>query len=76
MIALTDKRKAKCDFRGVRNYEKVAKKVIATKRSFKLEPMNSYERKAIHFALSNIEHIGTHSEGVEPNRCLVIDYIE
>ena len=56
--------------------EKVAKKVIATKRSFKLEPMNSYERKAIHFALSNIEHIGTHSEGVEPNRCLVIDYID
>ena len=56
--------------------EKVAKKVIATKRSFKLEPMNSYERKAIHFALSNVEHIGTHSEGTEPNRCLVIDYID
>lgn len=56
--------------------EKVAKKVIATKRSFKLEPMNSYERKAIHCALSNVEHIGTHSEGTEPNRCLVIDYID
>lgn len=56
--------------------EKVAKKVIATKRSFKLEPMNSYERKAIHFALSNVEHIATHSEGTEPNRCLVIDYVE
>ena len=56
--------------------EKVAKKVIATKRSFKLEPMNSYERKAIHFALSNVEHIGSHSEGTEPNRCLVIDYID
>ena len=56
--------------------EKVAKKVIATKRSFKLEPMNSYERKAIHFALSNVEHIGTHSEGTEPNRCLIIDYID
>lgn len=56
--------------------EKVAKKVIATKRSFKLEPMNSYERKAIHFALSNVEHIATHSEGVEPNRCLVIDYVD
>ncbi len=56
--------------------EKMAKKVIATKRSIKLEPMNSYERKAIHFVLSGIEHIGTHSEGVEPNRCLVIDYIE
>ena len=56
--------------------EKMAKKVIATKRSIKLEPMNSFERKAIHFALSGIEHIGTHSEGVEPNRYLVIDYVD
>ncbi|MBQ7351317.1 MAG: KH domain-containing protein [Clostridia bacterium] len=56
--------------------EKMAKKVLQTKRSIKLEPMNSFERKAIHYVLSNIEHIGTHSEGVEPNRCLVIDYID
>ena len=56
--------------------EKIAKKVLTTKRSIKLEPMNSFERKAIHYALSNVEHIGTHSEGVEPNRCLVIDYID
>jgi len=56
--------------------EKVAKKVLTTKRSIKLEPMNSFERKAIHYALSGIEHIGTHSEGTEPNRCLVIDYID
>lgn len=56
--------------------ERVAKKVLTTKRSIKLEPMNSYERKAIHFALDGIEHIGTHSEGVEPNRCLVIDYVD
>lgn len=56
--------------------EKVAKKVLTTKKSIKLEPMNSYERKSIHFALSNIEHIGTHSEGNEPNRCLVIDYLD
>lgn len=56
--------------------ERVAKKVLTSKCSIKLEPMNSFERKAIHFALSGIEHIGTHSEGVEPNRCLVIDYVE
>ena len=56
--------------------EKMAKKVLATKRSIKLEPMNSFERKAIHYMLSNIEHIGTHSEGVEPNRYLVIDYVD
>lgn len=56
--------------------EKVAKKVLTTRKSIKLEPMNSFERKSIHYALSNIEHIGTHSEGVEPNRCLVIDYLD
>lgn len=56
--------------------ERVAKRVLTTKRSIKLEPMNSFERKSIHFLLSNIEHIGTHSEGNEPNRCLVIDYVE
>ena len=56
--------------------EKMAKRVIETKRSIKLEPMNSFERKSIHYILSNIEHIGTHSEGNEPNRCLVIDYID
>ena len=56
--------------------ERIAKKVLTTKRSIKLEPMNSFERKAIHNMLTNIEHIGTHSEGVEPNRCLVIDYVE
>lgn len=56
--------------------ERVAKKVLSSKCSIKLEPMNSFERKAIHYALSGIEHIGTHSEGVEPNRCLVIDYVE
>lgn len=56
--------------------EKIAKRVLTTKRSIKLEPMNSFERKSIHFLLSNIEHIATHSEGMEPNRCLVIDYVE
>ena len=56
--------------------EKMAKKVLTTKKSIKLEPMNSFERKSIHFALSNIEHIGTHSEGTEPNRYLVIDYVD
>ena len=54
----------------------MAKRVLQTKRSIKLEPMNSFERKSIHYILSNIEHIGTHSEGNEPNRYLVIDYID
>ncbi len=56
--------------------EKMAKKVISLKKTIKLEPMNSFERKAIHSVLTNIEHIRTHSEGVEPNRYLVISYVE
>ena len=55
---------------------KMASKVIKNKRSLKLEPMNSYERRIIHYTLQNVEHIGTHSEGVDPNRCLIIDYVE
>ena len=38
--------------------EKMAKRVLQTKKSIKLEPMNSFERKSIHYILSNIEHIG------------------
>ena len=55
---------------------RMASKVIKNKRSLKLEPMNSYERRIIHYTLQNVEHIGTHSEGVDPNRCLIIDYID
>lgn len=56
--------------------ENLAKKVTASKRSYKLEPMNSFERKVIHSHLQNFEHITTHSEGKEPNRFLVINYID
>lgn len=55
---------------------KMAAKVIKNKRSLKLEPMNSYERRIIHYTLQNVEHISTHSEGVDPNRCLIIDYVK
>lgn len=56
--------------------ESIAKKVVQNKRSYKLEAMNSYERKVIHTHLQNLEHIATHSEGKEPNRYLVIDFVE
>lgn len=54
----------------------LAQKVVETKRSFKLEPMNSFERKTIHSHLQEMENVATHSEGVEPHRYLVIDYVE
>ena len=41
-----------------------------------LEPMNGYERKIIHVALQNAEHVRTESEGQDPYRHVVIYYAE
>ena len=54
---------------------KVAAKVVKYRRSVTLEPMNAYERHVIHAALQDMENITTHSTGVEPNRCVVIEYV-
>ncbi|GHU53430.1 DNA-binding protein [Clostridia bacterium] len=50
----------------------LAKKVKMTKRSVRLEPMSSSERRIIHAALSSDKSIYTHSDGDEPNRNVVI----
>lgn len=52
---------------------KTAEKVRRSGRSFKLEPMNPYERRVIHSALQNDPRIQTFSEGDEPFRRVVID---
>ena len=41
-----------------------------------LEPMNGYERKIIHVALQNADHVRTESEGQDPYRHVVIYYAE
>lgn len=53
--------------------QKTAYKVRKTGRTFKLEPMNPYERRVIHSALQDNEFISTYSEGDEPYRRVVID---
>ncbi|MFF5997042.1 RNA-binding cell elongation regulator Jag/EloR [Lysinibacillus sp. KU-BSD001] len=53
--------------------ERMADKAIRTRKAVKFEPMPSYERKIIHNALANRLDIETYSEGVEPNRYLVIE---
>ncbi len=40
--------------------------------SVSLAPMNAYERRLVHIALVDDERVTTHSEGVEPNRHVVI----
>jgi len=52
--------------------KKTAKEVARTKIEAKLEPMNSYERRIVHNALTNFKGVYTESEGVEPHRYVVI----
>ncbi len=52
---------------------RVAKEVARTKIPVKLRAMNVYERKVIHTKLADWKYVTTHSEGVDPNRCLIIE---
>lgn len=51
---------------------KVSKSVLKTGRSQPLEPMNPYERRVIHSAVSAIEGVSSHSVGEEPYRKIII----
>ena len=55
--------------------KRLAREVTLTKTDIKLDPMNSYDRRVIHNALSGFDYIETQSVGEEPNRCVVIKYI-
>ena len=52
---------------------RLADKVARTKRSYKLEPMNPYERKVIHATLQKDGRVTTRSEGQDPSRRIIID---
>lgn len=52
--------------------EKVAKTVITTRKSVKLEPMQAYERKIIHSKLQENSKVETISIGEEPHRRIVV----
>ena len=61
---------------SLRRYaRKKAQQVLKARRRTTLEPMNAYERHVIHAALQDMENITTQSTGVEPNRCVVIEYV-
>lgn len=51
---------------------KISKSVIRTGRSTTLEPMNPYERRIIHSAVSAIDGVTSRSVGEEPFRKVVI----
>lgn len=51
---------------------RLAEKALRTNRAVELEPMNTYERKTVHEALSKNNQIETFSQGNEPNRYITI----
>lgn len=59
-----------------RDVKKLARQVTLTKVDVKLDPMNSFQRRLVHNALSKFDYIKTESVGEEPNRCVVIKYKE
>lgn len=52
--------------------KKMAQKVMYSRRAIKLDPMNPYERRIVHFALQDNTKITSFSEGEEPNRRIVL----
>lgn len=60
----------------IRYAQKVAREVMKTKKTKKLEYMNPYERRIIHSALQNNKSVSTYSEGTDPYRRLVVEYIK
>ena len=60
----------------IRYAHKVAREVAKTKKTKKLDYMNPYERRIIHSALQNNKTVSTYSEGTDPYRRLVVEYIK
>ncbi len=52
--------------------DNLAQKAIRLQKKIQLEPMNPYERRIIHAALSDRDDVKTESEGKEPNRYIVV----
>lgn len=52
---------------------RLAAKVVKSKKYVRLEPMNPYERKVIHATLQKNPNITTRSEGEEPYRRVIIE---
>src|SRR5688572_9556976 len=50
----------------------LAEQVLRTGQEEELEPMNSYERKLVHDAVSVVNGVETESRGVDPERYVVI----
>ncbi|MEE8457576.1 MAG: RNA-binding cell elongation regulator Jag/EloR [Acidimicrobiia bacterium] len=55
---------------------KLASQVVEEQGEIMLEPMNAADRKVVHDAVADIEHVRSFSEGDEPRRAVVLSYEE
>ncbi len=64
----------------IKNLERVVKKIAyevqKSKVEASLDPMNSFERRAIHNLIKDMDHLTTESIGEGKNRHIVIKYVE
>lgn len=67
--------KRRRDEKIVRLARETAQKVAQSGKSWNLRYMNSYERRLAHEEISKHRNVSSHSEGREPQRYVVVDYV-
>lgn len=68
--------KAKKEKYFERNIKTIINDVLKSKDEVKLDPMNSFKRRIVHSIVNDYYNLETESVGEEPNRCVIIRYIE
>ena len=71
IVDVDDYRKQR-ESRLVEHARELAERVLSTGQEEELDPMNSYERKLVHDAVSEVEGIESESRGVDPTRYVVL----
>jgi spoIIIJ-associated protein len=71
MVDAGDYRKRRED-RLIEQAREIADRVLATGREEQLQPMNAYERKLVHDAVAEFEGLESVSEGIDPERFVVV----
>ena len=67
--------KRRRDEKIVRLARETAQKVAQSGKSWNLRYMNSYERRLAHEEIAKHRNVESHSEGREPQRYVVVDYV-
>jgi spoIIIJ-associated protein len=71
LVDVEDYRKRRED-RLIQKATEVARRVVRSGREEEFEPMNPYERKLVHDAVSAVPGAESSSRGEEPHRCVVV----